>query len=65
MQGKNWCVQVAGVKIPGGETYSDVKVGEVAALVGSHGWVEVAINGGNASSKLQINWQDALQVLFL
>ena len=65
VQGKNWCVQVAGVKIPGGETYSDVKVGEVAALVGSHGWVEVAINGGNASSKLQINWQDALQVLFL
>jgi len=65
VQGKNWSVQAAGVIIPGCETYSDVKVGEVAALVGSHGWVEIAINSGNASSQLQINCQDALQVLFL
>ncbi len=65
VQGKNWCVQAAGLTIPGCETYSDVKVGEVAALVGSHGWVEIAINSGNASSQLQINWQDALQVLYL
>ncbi|GAX34920.1 hypothetical protein NIES3585_09250 [Nodularia sp. NIES-3585] len=41
------------------------KVGEVTALVGSHGWVEIAINSGNASSQLQINWQEALQLLFL
>ena len=65
VQGRNWCVQLPGLKIPGCETYSDVKVGEVAALVGSHGWVEIAINSGHASSQLQINWQDALQVLFL
>ncbi|TVP61080.1 MAG: hypothetical protein EA343_15245 [Nodularia sp. (in: Bacteria)] len=65
LQGKNWSVQVAGVMIPGCETYSDVRVGEVAAFVGSHGWVEIAINGGNACSHLQINWQDALQVLFV
>ncbi|WP_414526602.1 S-adenosyl-l-methionine hydroxide adenosyltransferase family protein [Nodularia chucula] len=64
VQGKNWCVQVAGVIIPGCETYSDVKVGELAALVGSHGWVEIAINSGNAASQLQLNCQDALQVLF-
>lgn len=65
VQGRNWSVQVAGVSIPGCKTYSDVKLGEVAAFVGSHGWVEIAINSGNASSQLQVNWQDALQVLFL
>lgn len=65
VQGKTWCVQAAGLSIPGCATYSDVKVGEVAALVGSHGWVEIAINSANAHSQLQINLQDALQVLFL
>ncbi|QMS88669.1 SAM-dependent chlorinase/fluorinase [Nostoc edaphicum CCNP1411] len=65
VQGKTWCVQAAGLNIPGCETYSDVKVGEIIALVGSHGWVEIAINRGNAHSQLQINLQDALQVLFL
>ncbi|MBD2531568.1 SAM-dependent chlorinase/fluorinase [Nostoc flagelliforme FACHB-838] len=65
VQGKTWCVQVAGLSIPGCETYSDVNVGEIIALVGSHGWVEIAINRGNAHSQLQINLQDALQVLFV
>ncbi|MEA5503747.1 SAM-dependent chlorinase/fluorinase [Halotia wernerae UHCC 0503] len=65
VQGKSWCVQAAGLAIPGGETYSDVKVGAAIALVGSHGWVEIAINSGNAHLQLQINLQDHLQVLFL
>jgi S-adenosyl-L-methionine hydrolase (adenosine-forming) len=65
VQNKTWCVQAAGLTIPGRETYTDVNVGEAIALVGSHGWVEIAINSGNAHLQLQINWQDALQVLFL
>ncbi|MBW4556003.1 MAG: S-adenosyl-l-methionine hydroxide adenosyltransferase family protein [Trichormus sp. ATA11-4-KO1] len=65
VQGKTWCVQAAGLTIPGCETYSDVAVGEIAALVGSHGWVEIAINSGNAHLQLQINLQDSLQILFM
>jgi len=65
VQDKIWCVQTAGLTIPGCETYSDVNVGEAIALVGSHGWVEIAINSGNAHLQLQISWQDVLQVLFL
>ncbi len=65
MQGKSWCVQAAGLTIPGAETYSDVKIGAAIALIGSHGWVEIAINSGNAHLQLQINLQDQLQVLFL
>ncbi|MBN3874372.1 S-adenosyl-l-methionine hydroxide adenosyltransferase family protein [Nostoc sp. JL33] len=63
VQGKTWYVQTVGLSIPGCETYSDVKVGEIIALVGSHGWVEIAINSGNAHSKLQLDWQETLQVI--
>ena len=63
--GKNWSVQVSGLTIPGYVTYSDVNVGEATALVGSHGWVEIAVNTGNASLQLQVNCQDQLEVLFL
>ncbi|OUL35076.1 hypothetical protein BV372_12010 [Nostoc sp. T09] len=63
VQGKTWCVQVRGLTIPGCATYSDVQVGEAIALVGSHGWVEIAINSGNAHSRLQINLQDSLEVI--
>jgi S-adenosyl-L-methionine hydrolase (adenosine-forming) len=71
VQGKNWYVNIAGLKIPGGETYSSVNIGDAIppprepllfendfvergtvsfanALVGSGGWVEIAINRGNA-----------------
>ncbi|MCF2146701.1 S-adenosyl-l-methionine hydroxide adenosyltransferase family protein [Desmonostoc muscorum LEGE 12446] len=64
VQGKSWYVQVERLNVPGCETYSNVKVGEAIALVGSHGWVEIAVNSGNAHSQLQLNLQDALQILF-
>uniref|UniRef100_A0A8J6ZYY5 SAM-dependent chlorinase/fluorinase n=1 Tax=Desmonostoc muscorum LEGE 12446 TaxID=1828758 RepID=A0A8J6ZYY5_DESMC len=64
VKGKSWYVQVERLNVPGCETYSNVKVGEAIALVGSHGWVEIAVNSGNAHSQLQLNLQDALQILF-
>lgn len=39
--------------IQGKETYSDVPVGELTAVVGSHGWIEIACNGGSAAQYLQ------------
>ncbi|MBN3923886.1 SAM-dependent chlorinase/fluorinase [Nostoc sp. NMS4] len=63
VQGKTWYVQAAGLTIPGCETYSDVKMGEIIALVGSHGWIEIAINSGNANSQLQLDWQEPLEVV--
>jgi S-adenosyl-L-methionine hydrolase (adenosine-forming) len=62
VQGKSWCVEVAGLRIPGCETYGDVKIGNAIALTGSHGWVEIAINSGNAQSQLQIQLGDAVKV---
>jgi S-adenosylmethionine hydrolase len=62
-QGRKWVVQVSGLTIPGCDIYSEVQAGEALALVGSHGWVEIAINSGNAHTQLQINLQDPLEVI--
>ncbi|MFN6482671.1 MULTISPECIES: SAM-dependent chlorinase/fluorinase [unclassified Nostoc] len=63
VQGKTWYVQAAGLNIPGCETYGDVKLGEIIAIVGSHGWIEIAINNGNAHLHLQLDRQKSLQVV--
>ena len=38
--------------IPGRSTYSDVPTGALVSLAGSHGWIEIACNGGNAAQIL-------------
>lgn len=63
VQGKPWCVKIQKLTIPGCKTYSDVGVGEAIAIVGSHGWIEIAINSGNAHLQLQISLQDTLEVM--
>jgi len=62
VQGK-WSVVVDGLTIPGGKTYSASPAGSAIALVGSHGWVEVAINGGNAQRQLQLDWGARVQIM--
>lgn len=61
--GKNWSAKVAKLTLAGGITYSDVEVGGAIALVGSHGWVEIAVNGGNAQTQLQINLGSSVEVI--
>jgi S-adenosylmethionine hydrolase len=50
--------------IGAGQTYGDVPLGHFVALVGSHGWVEIALNGGNAQQKLKVDWGTRVQTLF-
>ncbi len=63
VQGKTWSVMVARQNIPGGKTYSDTPVGSAIALVGSHGWVEIAINCGNAQKQLQQDWGARVEIM--
>lgn len=63
VQGKAWSVTIGKRTIPGCRTYSDVSPGQPLALVGSHGWVEIAINGGDAQFQLRLNWNGAVQVV--
>ncbi|WP_107667084.1 SAM-dependent chlorinase/fluorinase [Cyanothece sp. BG0011] len=57
---KKWFIVVDNKTIKSGLTYSDVAPGEMITLIGSHGWVEIAINGGNAQEKLQLQWGDKI-----
>ncbi|MBP0020771.1 MAG: SAM-dependent chlorinase/fluorinase [Cyanobacteria bacterium SBLK] len=61
--GKSWSVKWQGGNIASGFTYSDRPVGELIALVGSHGWVEVAVNGGNACDLLGWDYGFPLSVI--
>lgn len=64
VKNRHWRVEVGNISIVAGETYSDVKVGELVSLTGSHGWVEIAINGGNAAAFLQLGVGEPVMVLW-
>jgi hypothetical protein len=63
VEGKSCSVAVGTRLIPATQTYSDRKLGDIVALIGSHGWLEVAVNGGNAQSELQLGTGAPVQVL--
>lgn len=60
---ENWSVAVREQISKTGLTYSDVNRGELVSLIGSHGWVEIAVNGGNAQQQLQVNWGDQVTLV--
>ena len=62
VQGSAWSVQIGAKTVEGGRAYGDRPVGTLTALVGSHGWVEIAINGGSAKHYLQAQVGDPAQV---
>jgi S-adenosyl-L-methionine hydrolase (adenosine-forming) len=53
-------VSIAERNIKLGKTYSDVPVGELIAIAGSHGWLEIAAHGGSAAATLKLTWDDCL-----
>ena len=63
VQGKTWSVQAPGLRITGSRTYHDHPTGSPVALVGSHGWVEIAVTDGNAQSQLQLDWAEEVQIV--
>lgn len=64
IQDKNWSIVINNQRIQSGLTYSDVDLGEMITLIGSHGWIEIAINGGNAQEKLQVKWGDKVTIIY-
>ncbi|MBW4683062.1 MAG: SAM-dependent chlorinase/fluorinase [Microcoleus vaginatus WJT46-NPBG5] len=64
IEGQGWVVVAGSLTIPSGQTYSDTPSGTLLALIGSHGWVEIAVSGGSADSELQkqLNQLDLLGV---
>lgn len=61
---KNWFVKLENLTIPHDQTYSNAELGVSVALIGSHGWVEIAVNSGNAQFSLQLNWLDPVEIVW-
>jgi len=61
--GLQWSVIVKGHPLPGKQTYSQSPPGEALALIGSHGWVEIAVNGGNAQTHLNLRLGASIQIV--
>jgi S-adenosyl-L-methionine hydrolase (adenosine-forming) len=61
--------RVVNVKLPGvlqnisfGKTYAQAKLHEPLALIGSHGFLEIALNQGNAAEKFHTKVGDKIEV---
>ena len=52
VQGCRWQVQVAEISYASKLTYAAGQPGQIISLVGSHGWVEIAVNQGSAAQQL-------------
>ncbi len=57
-----WAVWITDLWIHPVVTYSNRPPGSPLALIGSHGWVEIAINCGNAQRILNLNVGDPIQI---
>ena len=62
---KGWVATANGHTLASGLTYGDVALGEAVALVGSHGWIELAVNGGNARDQLHVQCDDRVEIQWL
>lgn len=64
VEGLGWGVEVGGRRLSAAGSYGEGEPGELIALVGSHGWVEVAVNGGSAAEQLQVSVGDEAVVRY-
>ena len=65
--GNNWSAIISNssdtIHIPSGKTYSESKPGDLIAITGSDGWLEIAVNGGSAQSVLQLQFGDKIEII--
>jgi S-adenosyl-L-methionine hydrolase (adenosine-forming) len=68
IQNKNWSVKICNTSdsiiISSGATYNDCEPGDLIAIIGSHGWLEISVNGGSAQSVLKLELGAIVQLLF-
>lgn len=58
-----WEVRFQSTVIPSCSTYGEAPVSELLSLIGSHGWVEIAVNRGNAQATLNAKIGDPVQLI--
>lgn len=60
---QRWIVELGNQTVPPVITYSDRAAGSPVALIGSHGWLEIAIVNGNAQTYFNLHPGDRVTVL--
>lgn len=65
LAGQQWFVKRENVKIKAGQTYSDSSPGQLVGLIGSHGWLEIAVNGASAQALFDCREGEAIQIMFM
>ncbi|GAB4357372.1 MAG: SAM-dependent chlorinase/fluorinase [Cyanophyceae cyanobacterium] len=61
--GKTWRAVVGDRAIGSARTYGDVPSGSLIALIGSHGWIEIACNGHSAAAIVPFTWTDPVTII--
>ena len=64
VKGKSWGLKLKNETISSSKTYSDRLRGEIVAIIGSHNWIEIAVNRGSAESALAMTWTDKVEIVF-
>ncbi|MEP0916292.1 SAM-dependent chlorinase/fluorinase [Leptolyngbya sp. DQ-M1] len=57
-----WRIRINEAIFSGKTTYADAAIGEVIGLIGSHGWIEIAMNRGNAQNYLKLAVGDTIVI---
>lgn len=65
VQGREWAVTVEKRLFPHHATYSEVEMGHPVSLVGSHGWVELAVRGGSAQKDYGLALGDRVELTWV
>lgn len=65
VEGRSWSAWIKGIPVRSVTTFAEGEVGEVLALVGSSGWVEIVQNRGNASRALDFKVGDEVRVQWI
>jgi S-adenosyl-L-methionine hydrolase (adenosine-forming) len=63
VSGRSWQIQVGNTRYPHHTTYAEGEPGAIIALIGSHGWVEIAVNQGSAHQQLAMGWGSAVTLI--
>lgn len=64
LSGKHWWLDIQNHHLYLQNTYSNVEKGKLTAIISSNGYLEIAVNQGNAHHQLQLSWGDTVIVNF-
>jgi S-adenosylmethionine hydrolase len=65
VEGRHWRAWIKGVAIRSAATFAEGSEGELLALVGSAGWVEIVQNQGNASRSVDFKVGEEVRLEWL